>query len=157
MFERLGKGTRLANQCWRVVQKDRELLIFPAISTVLVTLLACITFFPVLSDYLFSPVSDPAMRAGRPGYLSLAALYVAVYLVTVFFNSAMIASALIRFRGGDPTVRDGLNAAVARLPYIVAWALFASFVGLFLAAMERCSRGLLGIISDILGAAWAVA
>ena len=32
----------------------------------------------------------------------------------IFFNAALVACAIIRFRGGDPTVMDGLRAATAR-------------------------------------------
>ena len=70
------------------------------------------------------------------GYVILFAYYVASYFVIIFFNSALVACAIIRFQGGDPTLKDGLAAAAARLPQILGWAIFAATVGMILRSIE---------------------
>ena len=50
------------------------------------------------------------------GFLILFAYYFANYFVIIFFNSALIACAIIRFKGGNPNLKDGFSAAVSRLP-----------------------------------------
>ena len=90
-------------------------------------------------------------------WVLLFAFYFCNYFVIVFFNSALVACAVIRFRGGDPTVADGFRAAFARLPQIVAWALVSATVGVILKAIESRSRRAGGIAAGLLGAAWGIA
>jgi hypothetical protein len=49
----------------------------------------------------------------------------ASYTGIILFNAA-----LIRMRGGDPTVWDGLDSARVRLPELIGWAVLSSTVGL---------------------------
>jgi hypothetical protein len=64
---------------------------------------------------------------------------------------------MIRFRGGDPTVADGLKAARERVGLIAAWALLAATVGVILRMIEE-RVGFLGkIVIMILGAVWTIA
>src|SRR5205807_7054495 len=67
------------------------------------------------------------------------------------------ACAMIRFRGGNPTIADGLRAARERITQIIAWAFLAATVGVALRIIaERV--GFIGkIVIAILGAAWTVA
>ena len=82
------------------------------------------------------------------------------YFIVIFFNSAVIACAILRMRGGEPTLSIGFNAALSRLPQIVGWALVAATVGLILRALENVARkrgNLVGqIVAGLLGMAWSV-
>ena len=89
------------------------------------------------------------------GYVVLFAFYVVNYTVIIFFNSALVACAIIRFKGGNPTVADGLRAASARLPQIVGWALVAATVGLIIKAIESRSEKVGAIVASLLGMAWS--
>ena len=44
-------------------------------------------------------------------------------------SSALVAAAMIRLDGGDPTLADGFNAAKARLPSILGYAAIVTLVG----------------------------
>ena len=46
------------------------------------------------------------------GWLMLFVYYFANYFVIVFCNSALVACAMIRFKGGSPSVADGWRAAL---------------------------------------------
>jgi len=90
-------------------------------------------------------------------WLVLFLYYFANYFVIVFFNCALVACAMIRFRGGNPTVRDGLTAARERLGLIAGWAFLAATVGVILKVIEE-RVGFLGkIVIMILGAVWTIA
>jgi hypothetical protein len=65
--------------------------------------------------------------------------------------------ATVRFRGGDPTVADGLHAAVARLPQIIGWALVSATVGVILKAIESRSEKVGQFVAGLLGAGWSIA
>ena len=53
--------------------------------------------------------SDRAVRAGA--YVPLFLIYVVTYAIGIFFQAAVVAGAMERMRGGDPTVCSALAAA----------------------------------------------
>ena len=147
-------GIALAKQSWRVLMLDKELLVFPLLSGI-----ACVL---VLASFIAGiwgsgiaqtneDVSEPVI------WVTLFAYYFANYFVIVFFNSALIACAMIRFQGGDPTVGDGLRAAGARIAQITAWALLAASVGVVLRLIEERVQFVGRIVIALLGAAWTIA
>ena len=84
------------------------------------------------------------------------AFYLATSFVIVFFNTALVSCALIRFSGGNPTLSDGLSAAIARLPQILGWALLTATVGMVLKQIEDRVPIAGKIVVGLLGMGWAV-
>ncbi|MFU8827750.1 MAG: DUF6159 family protein, partial [Brevefilum sp.] len=82
------------------------------------------------------------------------------YTVVYFNSTALVGAAMIRLRGGDPTVKDGYKVARSRIMAILGWSLLSATVGLILNILSNSSkkkgRGIGGIISSIFGAAWNV-
>jgi hypothetical protein len=78
-------------------------------------------------------------------------------VVAVYFNTALVGCAIMRFEGGDPTIADGFRIANRRLPQILAWALFAAVVGTLLSAIEQKLGWIGKIVIRFIGLAWAVA
>src|SRR5690606_1356559 len=58
-----------------------------------------------------------------------------ISFVVIFFNAALIAAAIERLRGGDPTVASGLRAVVPHIHNIFGWAVISASVGLVLRAL----------------------
>ncbi|HEV3004385.1 MAG TPA: DUF6159 family protein [Pirellulales bacterium] len=162
MFRRLSNGWALAQQSFRVLLLDKELLLFPAMSGLACLLVLASFALPlwqsgqvqVLLEQKHFDVRD---SVGLLGYALLFAFYFVNYFVIVFFNAALIECAVIRFRGGDPTVGDGLRAAWARLPQIAGWALVSATVGVVLRAIESRSQKVGQIVAGLLGMAWGAA
>src|SRR5579859_6177568 len=151
---RLRTGWTLAAQSLRVLMLDKSLLVFPLLSGV-ASFLVLASFVGGIWASGYSSHGDA--MADTAAWALLFAYYFASYFVIVFFNSALVACAMIRFRGGSPTLADGMRAARERAPQIVAWAFFAATVGVLLRIIaERV--GFLGrIVIALLGAAWTVA
>lgn len=151
---RIRNGLALAAQSWRVLMLDKSLLLFPLASGI-----AC---FLVLASFIGGAWAAGLGREDRQvsqalSYALLFGWYFANYFVIVYFNSALVACAMIRFRGGDPTVGDGLRAANENLSRIAAWALLAATVGVVLRAIEE-RVGFIGrIVVKLLGVAWTIA
>jgi len=151
---RIRNGWALARQSLRVLMLDKELLVFPLLSGI-----AC---FLVLAGFVAGAwasgveVREESMQ-DISAWVLLFVYYFANYFVIVFFNSALVACAMIRFRGGNPTVRDGLRAARERLHLIAAWALLAATVGVVLRAIEERVPLAGKIAVALLGAAWTIA
>ncbi len=151
---RIRRGWELTKQSWRLLMLDKELLVFPLLSG-----LAC---FLVLAGFFAGAfatgITQRENAAGETvAWVMLFAWYFANYFVIVFFNSALVACAMIRFRGGDPTLGDGLRAAGARIAQIVAWVLLAATVGVVLRVIQE-RVGFIGkIVVAMLGAGWTIA
>ena len=157
MFARIATGWDLVKQSLRVLRLDTELLLFPLVSG-----LACLAILasfavPLWNSPRFQGILDEGQMPNDPlAYLVLFLFYFLNYFVIVFFNSALVACAIIRFKGENPTLGDGLRAATARFPQILAWALVSATIGLILRAIESRSEKVGQLVARLLGMAWAV-
>jgi hypothetical protein len=160
MFERISNGWQLAQQSWRVLMLDKELLLFPLISGVACLLVMATFAVPLWASGYLDAFADPGENGvGQTqqiiGYVILFAYYFVNYFVIIFFNSALITCAVIRFKGHDPTLADGFSAAFSRLPQIAGWALVAATVGVILKIIESRSQRVGQIVAGLLGMAWS--
>lgn len=152
MFEKVSRSWGLVKASASVLRADKELMVFPVLSS-LATLLVLATFaLPVFAFKLF----DHGFNAVGAvlGFL----FYFCQYTVIVFFNSALVGAATIRLEGGDPTVSDGLRAARSRLPAILGYAAIAATVGVILKSLkDRDNNIIVRMIGGGLGVAWTLA
>ena len=157
-MNRIKRSWQLAQASLEVLKQDKELLIFPIISAV-VMLFVTLTF---LIPTLLGNVFDTILNTGFPlfGYVVLFLFYLVQYFVVYFNSTALVGAAMIRLRGGDPTVKDGFQIALSRILPIIGWSLVSATVGLLLNMLSRNSEkkggGLGSIIASLLGAAWNV-
>lgn len=157
MFERISNGWSLAKQSFAVLRMDKELLVFPLLSGI--ACLAVLASFAVplwFSGYVETVANDEQVQNNPLAYVVLFAFYAVNYFVIVFFNSALVACAVIRFKGGNPTLGDGLGAAMGRLPQIFGWALVAATVGVILQVIESRSERFGQIVASLLGMGWSI-
>ncbi len=158
-MERVSNGWSLAKASFKVLRLDPELLVFPIVSafTCLIVLASfLVPLFGMGIDNLEVLRDDKTTAADIIAYALLFLFYFINYFVIIFFNSALVACAIIRFKGGDPTVRDGIGAAMSSLSSIVLWALVAATVGMILRAVESRSENVGRFIAGLLGAAWSM-
>ena len=157
MFARMGNAWRIGKECLRVLRQDKELVMFPVFSG-LACLVVMISFaIPVWASSDVRGIANGAESIVTVvHYVVLFLFYLANYLVILFFNSALISCAIIRFRGGNPTVSDGLRAAWHRLPQIFNWALVSATVGFVLRIVESQSERFGQIISGLFGSMWSL-
>ncbi len=158
MFTRISNGWELAKESFQVLKLDKELLVFPLVSGI-ACLLVLASFAVPLWDSPYANVifSEKEIPDDPVAYAILFAFYLANYFVIVFFNSGLVACAIIRFKGGNPTLGDGFRAAMSRLPQIFGWALVSATVGLILRIIESRSERAGQIAAALVGAAWSIA
>ena len=165
MFTKIGHSWRLIGICWQVLRHDRELIVFPILSSLalfLVTAVFFIPFAPLLSTVSEQSTAAAGAKVGFGEIVLLFLYYFACYTVIIFANSALIGAALIRLRGGDPTLRDGFRIASQRSGAILGYALIAATVGTLLhlldsAARSRESNIVMRIIAAILSSLFSIA
>ncbi len=154
-MDRLFRGILLARASWAVLRQDRELMLFPAVSFAL-TLLVSIGF--LVPFWASGGLMD--LAEGRVDLVMLVVgflYYLTTYSVVIFCNVAVVAGALIRLEGGEPTLGDGFSAAFDRLPAIIGYAAIAATVGLVLRSLSE-RTGVIGrLVLGGLGVAWSLA
>ena len=152
MFEKFSRSWDLVKASASVLRADKELMLFPVLSS-LATLLVLVTFaLPVFALKLF----DHGFNAVGAvlGFL----FYFCQYAVIVFFNSALVGAASIRLEGGDPTFSDGIRIARGKLPAILGYAAIAATVGVVLKSLkDRDNNFIVRMIGSGLGVAWTLA
>jgi hypothetical protein len=154
MFTRFSRSWSLIKASGEVLKQDKELLVFPLLSGIASLILIATFAAPLIAEGSWQPPEGEASIALWVfGFL----FYVLQYFVVFFFNAALVAAALIRLDGGDPTVSDGLRAAWSRVVPILGYAAIAATVGLILRMIEE-RAGLLGRwIAGLFGLAFTVA
>lgn len=146
MFARIGRSWELVKASYAVLRADKELIIFPILS-MLGTLAVMIVFaVPMVLVGSFGRMADG--NTGILEYILAFMFYVVMYTVVIFSNVALVGAAMIRLRGGDPTVSDGFRIAMDHLPQIIGYAAISATVGMILRALRE--RG--GLVAQI--AAW---
>jgi hypothetical protein len=157
MFGRISFGWELVVQSFRVLREDKRLIVFPLLSGISCMIVLASFAVPLWGTSQAQAIFNQRHLPKDPlAYVLLFLFYFANYFVIVFFNSALVACAIGRFRGNSPTVGDGLRVAVARLPQIVAWALVSATIGLILRVIESFSERFGQIVSGLLGMAWSI-
>jgi hypothetical protein len=145
------RGLRLARASWGVVRQDRALLVLPVISF----------FCSLVLTALFAAgiwgVGIPEGDQLEPAhYVLLFVLYVALAFVSIFFNAAVIGTAMKRLEGEDASIGDGLRLAREHVGKIFVWAVVTATVGMILRALSE-RFGFIGrIVISIIGVAWNV-
>jgi len=153
MFARIERSWGLIKASAAVLRSDRELLLFPVLSAGASLLLMLSFALPLLGARVFAAGGEPSLALLVVGF----AFYFSQYFITIFFNAALVAAAMIRLQGGDPSVADGLRAAWQRIGAIAGYAALAATVGLLLRAAEERVGAVGRIVLSLLGVAWTVA
>ena len=154
---RLRNTWHLAKTSWTVLKKDRELLWIPVLSFLasaavlaVALVLVLVTLSVTSSDAQSSEATNPAAIV----VFVIAAL--AMGVISVFFNGALVAGAHERMTGGDPTVGSAVRRAFARIPGLVPWAILTTTVGLVLQALRERAGWLGRMVISMVGMAWEV-
>jgi hypothetical protein len=152
MFEKFTRSWELTKASAEVLRSDKELLLFPVISSLAALLVAATFLIPIFGLRLFE-----GGQIGPLGFVVGFLFYVCQYFVIFYFNVALVGAAMIRLEGGDPTVSDGLRIARSKAGAILGYAAIAATVGIILKAVEERAGFLGRIVIGLVGAAWTVA
>ena len=155
MFNKIKNSWNLMKASAAVLQADKELMIFPILSSIGVLIVTATFAFPMIAADVFDK-----MGTGNSQYVTYIVLfffYIVQYTVIIFANSALIGAAMIRLKGGDPTVGDGFRIAFQHLGNILGYALLSATVGMILRMISERSGNLGRIVTSLVGLAWNLA
>lgn len=146
---RIATTIELAKASWQVLKADKELVILPIMSGV-ASIVVALTFL-IPAGFL-----NGAESVGTVEYILLAALYLAMAFVTIFFNTALVYAANERLSGGDPTVGSALSGASRHIPQIFVWAAISATVSVILKSLQERAGFLGQIVIGLVGLAWTL-
>jgi hypothetical protein len=144
-------GWQLGLRSWRLLKADKELVALPVASALVTLIMLAVLGLPGLL------LQRDAGHATPGSVLLYAITLLLIAFVGTFFSAALVAGALERLDGGDPTLTSSLRTAWQRKAQIAQWALVSTVVGLVINLIES-RLGVLGRIGGwFLDVAWAVA
>ncbi|HZB04747.1 MAG TPA: DUF6159 family protein [Actinomycetota bacterium] len=149
-MERISRGFRLLRASWDVLRSDKELLVLPLISFVLIALVTA----SLAGAAWAGGLGRDRESLQTADYIYLGIFYFVSYFIGIFFNAAVVGAATIRLQGGDPSVRDGLRLAASKTSKIAGWAAISATVGLILRALEERAGFIGDIIIGLIGVVW---
>ena len=157
---KFSRSWEITKKTFAAMKEDKEILLFPILSSLFSIILFLIFVFPVVLSYV---KDQEAAASSSMLYLGIFAFYFITTFVAVFFNVGIVHIAKTRFEGGDATFMDGIRMGFKRFKQILGWALLSATIGLILNMLENAARekrgigALLGRIAvSMLGMAWAI-
>ena len=155
MFAKIKNSWDLIKASAAVLSADKELIIFPLLSSIALLIVTASFAVPMFTAGFFDQMLGGKSEIFH--YVVLFFFYIVQYTVIIFANSALIGAALIRLRGGDPTVGDGFRIAFGHFGKILGYALIAATVGLILRWIADKSKTLGRFVVSLVGLAWNLA
>jgi hypothetical protein len=163
MFDKVKRSWALSKQSWHVLRSDKQLVLFPLISSISCLLVLASFALPVIAMTDFEALKnhkegDPIpMLQGPTYYIILFAFYFVNFTVISFFNAALIGCAMRKFEGEEASLATGLKIAASRMPQILGWSAINSTIGVIL-RMIADNSGIVGrIIIGLIGFVWTIA
>jgi hypothetical protein len=158
MIERIQRSWDLVKASFNVLRADKELVIYPILSSIGMLIVTVSFALPTLiTGGLQLSISERGFDFNFLGFIVVFLFYFAQYFVVTFCNSALVGAAMIRLRGGDPTLRDGFRIAFENIGIVLGYTAIASTVGMILRTLSERSRGLGRLAVGFVGLAWNLA
>ncbi|HEX8596886.1 MAG TPA: DUF6159 family protein [Chloroflexia bacterium] len=159
MFNTLSRSWSLVKASYNVLRSDPELMVLPFVSMLGVVLVSIVFFVPAYFTGLLDGIGRNGEGLTSQDILALVVLflyYLVMYTVIIFSNVALVGAAMMRLRGEDPTVRDGIRIAMQHLPQIVGYAAISATVGLILKVLRDQDNIVGKIVAALVNVAWNV-
>ena len=131
---RIGRGWRVTKLAMHEVTADPELMDYMFFSGIF-SIIAAIAILALTGGLGFFVGGEEGAESGV--YVGTFLSYMAIAIITVFWNAAIIASAHERLTAGtNPSFSYGIKQAMKCLPQIVIWGLISGTVGLIITAFQ---------------------
>jgi hypothetical protein len=162
MFAKIARSWALTKASAAVVRDEPRLLWFPVFTGLAAAGVIVISLIPMVGVALAGGLATDADGNVAGGGEAVTVvwvflLYFALYFVGVFFNSALVAAALVRLQGGQPSIRASLALAMRRAPAILGYSVIAASVGLALRMIEERVGWVGRWVVATIGVAWSLA
>lgn len=163
MFEAVSRSWQITKLSFSVINKDKELLLFPILagifSTIFMVLLAIPSLLPaIIAGSGLENISEIAL------YGLMFVIYLGLSFIATFFNVCIVYTTKIRFEGGNATFGESLSFAFSKIHLIFAWSMLSATVGILLRILDSIAERLgfigeiiLKIVISLIGLVWSIA
>ena len=135
---RIGRGWGVTKLGMHVVRADPELMAYMLFSGIF-SIIAAIVLLTTTGGLGYFIGGEEGSEGGV--YVGTFLSYMAIAIITVFWNAAIIASAHERMTAGtNPSFSYGIKQAMKCLPQIVIWGLISGTVGLVITALQSMQQ-----------------
>ena len=162
MAGKMKNGLELSRQSWGALRQNRQLLVFPILSGIAMTLVSILFLLPAVG--LVQSILDLGTVTQAqvwPGLGLLFLYYLIASMVVIFSNAALVGASKRLLEGQSATVGDGLRIAFAHFGAIVKYALITATVGVLVRLIirfgEKSDSIVVAILSLVVGGALAAA
>jgi hypothetical protein len=166
MSGKMKNGLELSKQSWGALRQNRQLLVFPIISMVIMTIVLILFLIPTTG--LVQSILDTGEVTQAhvwPGIGLLFLYYLIASIVVIFSNAALTGANKRLIEGKSATIGDGLRIASSHLGTIVKYALISATVGVLVRLIirfgDKSDNIVVAILSLVVGgaiaAAWSLA
>jgi hypothetical protein len=142
----------LVLQSFRLLCRDKKLMVFPALGAIGAVALA----IPFLLA-IFGIHAAGGFHWGPNAWVFGFLWYWGASFITIFFNCALAACVQRDFAGQESTLGDGLSSAASRVPVILLWSLVSATVGRLLGWLESRTGFIGNIVIGLVGLGWSMA
>lgn len=154
-MSRIGNSWRLIKASAAVLMADKRLVIFPIVSGIASAIVVLFLAGAFWATGLFDQLNGDG-HFSATNVAALFVFYLVLAIIINFCNAALVGAALMRLRGGNPTVGDGFRLAADRMGPILGYSLISATVGVILQAI-RDRGGTLGEIgAGLAGGVWGI-
>lgn len=147
-----------------VLRKDKELIsinFFGGLGVIMVWVIGMLALFLAGGfDFITTTVGateSTELSVNALGYIGLGALALATTFMRFFIEGMIAAAALLRFRGGDPTISSSFASAKAKSWPLLQFAAVSVTIGLIFKAIEERAGMFGAVVGRLLGFVWAIA
>lgn len=156
MFKSFSRSWEYTKLSLKVLNRNRQLLVFPILSGAAALLVLASFGLPLWQTGTLEAwfADETKEQTGTTAmYVTLFFYYLVNYFVIIFFNSALIFSVLRYLEGERVSVGRALGDSMSVVHQIFAWAVVSAVVGVVLNMLER-NQKVGQWVSALLGTAW---
>ena len=160
--KKLGKlkaSKMLIKQRLNLLKKDKEVLLFPILSSIAVLI---ILIFVILITLFVFDAKEILTEEGSTESLSTS-WYIFIFVMNIismfivtYFQAGLVTIVEARINGQDKSFKDGINNANAHIGKIFTWSLISATVGLVLQIISDKSKWAGKLVATLFGAAWGI-
>lgn len=158
--KKMGKfkaGWALFSQSLNILKQDKEIVLFPFISSLALLLVGIVTTLSVWLSGLVDVQGEDAVITNTTAFYSVVfAYYVISYFILTYFRVGLTAVVYERINGGNISFTEGISRATNISGKIFVWSVLAGTVGLILKILSDRSKLLGKLAASLLGAAWGI-
>lgn len=148
---------RLFTQSLNLLKQDKEIVLFPILSSIVLTIVTAIVVTTVWASGLLDTSGEETTINNAPVFYGVVFIYYVIgYFILTYFRVGLTAVVYERINGGDINFSEGVARANGIIGKIFVWSLITSTVGLILNIISNRSQLLGKLVAALLGTAWNI-